>query len=516
MQLDPNASELSILKHKLNVIDAELSLYCFFKQAWHVLEGGTEFVHEWYLEEIANSLQDCLKGKIKNLLINLPPRKGKTNLISIAFPAWVWIKYPEKKFICASYSNSLALKIADKSRLLIESNWYQERWGNRFKLRKDQNSKSYFANDKTGYRISTSAGSFITGSGGDIQITDDPNDPSGESEARLEAVNTWWSQKWFNRVNDARTAVRIAVQQRSQSENDISGNIIKNDVDNEWVKYILPMEYESSVKSNFKDQRTEEGQLLSSRDTPEVIKQIKREMGSYGYAAQYQQRPAPLEGGIIKKHWFRLYPYTELPILEYIVQSWDTALTSNDDSSYSACTTWGIFKDNYDNENVILLSSWRDRLEYPDLRERMKRLANDYRDTGITPMSFNARYNPDLIVVEAKASGDPLMSELKRAGIYARPFIPNKYGDKLQRVRLISSLIESGIVWMPPSKHNPSKLADFADEFVTSVSYFPNVGSRDFVDTMTQALITLRDGNHISHPKDYYEPEEYQETIRVY
>jgi phage terminase large subunit-like protein len=101
-------------------------------------------------------------------------------------------------------------------------------------------------------------------------------------------------------------------------------------------------------------------------------------------------------------------------------------------------------------------------------------------------------------------------------GIYARPFIPNKYGDKIQRVRLISSLIEGGIVWMPPSKHNPSKLADFADEFVTSVSYFPNVSARDFVDTMTQALITLRDVNRISHPKDYVEPEEYQETIRVY
>lgn len=106
--------------------------------------------------------------------------------------------------------------------------------------------------------------------------------------------------KMVNRVNDARTAVRIVVQQRSQSENDVSGNIIKNDVDNRWLKYILPMEYESNVKSDFNDARTKEGQLLSSRDTPEVVKQIKREMGSYGYAAQYQQRPAPMEGGIIK------------------------------------------------------------------------------------------------------------------------------------------------------------------------------------------------------------------------
>ncbi len=505
------------IKDQMNEIErAESYLYEFFKQAWHILEGGTEFVDEWYLEEIAKSLQDCVEGKIRNLLINLPPRKGKTNLISIAFPAWVWINYPEKKFICASYSNSLALKIADKSRLLIESNWYQERWGDRFKLRKDQNSKSYFANDRTGCRISTSAGSFITGSGGDIQITDDPNDPSGESEAKLEAVNTWWSQKWFNRVNDARTAIRIVVQQRSQSENDVSGNIIKNDIDNEWVKYILPMEYESVIKSNFKDKRKVEGELLSARDTAEVIKQIKREMGSYGYAAQYQQRPAPLEGGMIKKHWFKLYQYNELPDIEYIIQSWDTALTANDNSNYSACTTWGVFLDRYDNENVILLSCWRDRLEYPELRDRVKRLANDYRDTGNNRLPLSVKYKPDSIIIEAKASGDPLIQDLRRAGVYAQAFMPNKHGDKIQRVRLVTSLIESGIIWMPCQKNNIGKMADFADDFITSISYFPNVSSRDFVDTMTQALIILRDGNRISHPKDYMEPEEYKEQVRFY
>jgi predicted phage terminase large subunit-like protein len=495
---------------------AEASLYEFFKQSWHVIEGHTEFVDEWYLEEIAKSLEDCYKRKIKLLLINLPPRKGKTNLISIVFPVWVWLHNPEEKFICASYSNSLALKIADKSRTLIESKWFQDNWGDRFKLRKDQNSKSYFCNDKTGSRTSTSAGSFVTGSGGSIQITDDPNDPSGESEATIESVNIWWSQKWFNRVDDARTAVRIVVQQRSQSENDISGNIIKNDVDNNWVKYILPMEYESGIKSNFNDRRTIDGELLSCRDTSETIQQLKREMGSYGYASQYQQRPAPREGGMIKKQWFKLYQYNELPQLEFVIQSWDTALTANDDSNYSACSTWGIFLDRYDNENIILLSSWRDRLEYPELRDRVKRLSSDYRDIGNNSLPTNVKYQPDLIVIEAKASGDPLIQDLKRGGVYARAFIPNKHGDKIQRVRLITSLIESGIVWMPCQKNNTDKMADFADEFVTSISYFPNVSSRDYVDTMTQALIVLRDGNRISHPKDYREPEEYKEQVRFY
>lgn len=496
--------------------EAEASLYEFLKQCWPIIEGKTEFVDEWYLEEIAKSLEDCYHRKIKNLLINLPPRKGKTNLISIAFPVWVWTQNPEERFICASYTNKLALKIADKSRLLIESAWFKANWGHIVKLRKNQNCKSYFANNRTGYRMSTSAGSFITGDGADMIIIDDPNAPSGESEVVTEAVNEWWSSRMYNRVDDERTAIRIVVQQRSQSENDVSGNILADDVDNEWVKYILPMEYEVRQESNFNDRRTVEGELLSCRDTPAIVKRLKRKMGSGGYAAQYQQRPAPAEGGLIKKKWFRVYNQVELPKIEYVLQSWDTALTANKDSAYSACTTWGVFLDQYDNENVILLSCWRGKLEYPELRDRVKRLAIDYRDVNDYNLPVSQKYKPDKIVVEAKASGDPLIQDLRRAGVYAQPFIPNKFGDKIQRVRLISSLIESGIVWVPCQSNNTEKMAKFADDFVLAVSYFPNISSRDYVDTMTQALILLRDGNTIVHPKDYYEPEEYVEPERFY
>ncbi len=149
---------------------AESSLYSFFIQAWPIIEGNSKFVDEWFLEVIAAHLELVYKRKIKNLLINVPPRTGKTSLISVAFPAWVWIKDPTEKIICASCTNSLSLDIADKSRLLIESSWYQDNWGHLFKIRDDQNSKSYFANDKLGYRISTSVGSSIIGRGGSIQI----------------------------------------------------------------------------------------------------------------------------------------------------------------------------------------------------------------------------------------------------------------------------------------------------------------------------------------------------------
>jgi predicted phage terminase large subunit-like protein len=635
---------------------AEANLYEFLKQAWHIIEGSHTFIDEWHLKVIAEHLELVYRRKIKNLLVNVIPRSGKTNLISVAFPAWVWIHNPEEKFLCASCSNPLSLEIADKSKMLIESPWFQKNWGHQFKIRKNQNAKGFFANDKTGYRISTSVGSHVVGRGGTIQICvttdtmiqcetgvftignivnnkldvnvlsynhdlnvteykpiktyykhegkqileiefddgsilectaehpvyvegrgyidagelqqgdilqrrvvkrikrkeqvpefvynleiqdnnnyfannilvhncDDPNAAGGESELAMDVVNNWWSLRWFNRLNDIKNDRRIVVQQRT-SEKDISGLIIANDVNNEWIKVILPLEYESSRKTvtvplfnstkPWEDPRTKDGELLTSRLNDKEVLKLKRTLGSYQYAGQYQQRPAPLEGGMLKKSWFKLYQYDQLPDLDFIIQSWDTALTAKDESNYSACTTWGVFLDRYDNENVILLSSWRDKLEYPELREKVKRLASNYMDVGARELPATNRFIPDLIVVEAKASGDPLIQDLKRAGVYARPFIPNKYGDKIQRVRLVSALIESGVVWVPCQKNNITKIADFADEFLTNISYFPNVSSRDYVDTMTQALIILRDGNKISHPRDYYELEEPTEPKRFY
>lgn len=447
-----------------------------------------------------------------------------TSLISIAFPAWVWIKDPTEKFICASCTNSLSLDIADKSRLLIESPWYQENWGHLFKIRADQNAKSYFANDQTGYRISSSVGSMIIGKGGSIQLTDDPNVVGGESEVVRDGVLNWWSMKWYNRLNDIPNDRRILVQQRGD-EKDVSGNVIVNDINNEWVKLILPLEYESENKCStvplwwtkgkaWEDPRTRDGELLTKRLNIDDVNKIKKELGSYGYAALYQQRPAPLEGGIIKKHWFKIYRYDQLPQIDYTIQSWDTALTANDNSAYSACTTWGLFQDRYDNTNVILLSAWRGRLEYPELRERVRRLSLNYMDVGENPPAYSNRYVPDQIVIEAKASGDPLLQDLRRAGVYGQPFIPNKHGDKTQRVRLITPLIEAGVVWVPSQVNNPDRMADFADEFVNEVSYFPNPRSLDYTDTLTQALIVLRDGSSIKNPKDYYEPDDRTEEVK--
>lgn len=517
-------------EEKLKLL-AECSLYEFYKQALPVIDGSGYFSDEWFLRVIAEHLENVYYRKITKLLINVPPRLGKTSLISIAFPAWVWIHNPNEKFLCSSITNGLSLDIADKSRMLIMSDWYKSRWGDKFKLRADQNSKGYFANDKNGYRYSTSVTSSVIGRGGNILICDDPNAVGGESEVIQDATNKWWSLKWYNRVilNDESPTCRILVQQRG-NELDVSGIVIKNDIKNEWVKLILPLEFEKDFvipttylndytdetlapdyKGVWRDIRTEEGELLTERMDNIEVEKLKKELGSYDYAALYQQRPAPLEGGIIKKHWFRVYKQKHIPRLEYILQSWDTALTANKDSAYSACTTWGIFRDRLDNTNVILLSCWRDRLEYPELRERVKRLSINYMDTGINNLEYSPYNNPDMIVIEAKASGDPLIADLNRGGVYAEPFIPNQHGDKLQRVRLITPLIEGGMVWLPMDSKASIDMyepAGFAKEFVDEVSYFPNPRSLDYVDTMTQALIVLRNLGKLMNPGDYIEPED--------
>lgn len=244
-----SVDELLTLKHKLNVLEAESSLYNFLKQGWSIIEGKTPFIDGWHIQAISEHLEACYKRQIKNLLINIPPRTGKTNLISVAFPAWVWLHNPEEKFMYASYASSLTIEHSLKCRRLIESDWYQKNWGDLYQLSKDQNAKSFFSNNKTGYRIATSVGGTSTGKGGSILIVDDGNSAAdGVSDAKREGANNWWDQVWSTRLNTPKKDIRIVVQQRIH-EKDMSGHIMANDDGSEWVKLILPMEFEEKRRS---------------------------------------------------------------------------------------------------------------------------------------------------------------------------------------------------------------------------------------------------------------------------
>jgi phage terminase large subunit-like protein len=499
----------------------EGSLYEFIKRAFPVLEGRHTFKEGWHIEAISEHLEACYNGEVRSLVINIPPGFMKTYICSIMFPAWCWTKDPSLKFFCLSYGQFLALKDSSDCRRLIQSDWFQKLWGNRFSMRGDSNSKTMFANDKGGYRIASSIGGPTTGLRGHFVICDDPNNVMDmNSDVTRETTNSWWDAAVTTRMNDFSRYCRIVIQQRLH-QRDLTGHLL-GQKDSSLVHLRLPMEYEkgsrcvtiplkSTEGKKWKDPRTKEGELLwPSYLTREIVDGLKSKLNSeYTISGQFQQRPSPSEGGIIKKGWFNWWCQDELPACEFILQSWDTAFTRPSTKrqaanvSYSACTTWGVFYNEFNVPNIILLSLFRGRIEYPELRDMAQRLARNYYDNDIdNPMSTSYKLAPNTILVEAKASGLALIADLHRAGAMVTRFDPNKYGDKLTRARLATPLIESGRVWMPAKAPHFTKLEPFADLFVESAISFPNMESNDLIDTMSQAFIRINSGGWVQHPLD--------------
>lgn len=220
---------------------AERTFHEFAKQAWHVIEPGTPFLDNWHIEAICLHLEAVVDGRIRNLLINMPPRCMKSILVSVLFPAWVWIKHPEKRFLYSSYAQSLATDHSLATRRVIESDWYQSNWGDRYQLAGDANLKTKFENDQRGYRFSTSVGGMATGTGGDFIVADDPhNVKEAESDAVREATLAWWDQTMSTRLNNPKTGAKIIVMQRVH-EGDLSGHVLKQ---GGYDHLCLPMKYE--------------------------------------------------------------------------------------------------------------------------------------------------------------------------------------------------------------------------------------------------------------------------------
>lgn len=498
-------------------LNAERSFYEFVKQAWHVVEGPTvPFIDNWHIKALCEHLEAVFRGDIRNLIINFPPRSCKSTVLSVLWPIWVWVHTPDEKFLYASYRLGLCARDLVRSRWVIESDWFQLRWGHRFQLRPDQNNQYKCTNDKNGCRIATSTEAGTIGEGGNILAMDDPNNArDGESEAERERAINFYSAGFSNRGNNPKTVKRIITQQRFH-ERDITGYVLSLEDAADWVKFILPMEFEvhrraktiilpSTKGKIWQDPRTKEGELLwPALYGEKEVKKGKAQLGSeYRISGQYQQNPSPSEGGILKKKHFCWWKEPRLPEIVQIIQSWDTALEANDKTSaYSACTTWGVFNDHHGIANVILLDMWRDRVEYPELRRIAQRMYKDYRDHHDEKIVADGHHVPDMVLVEAKANGASLVQDLRRAGVMATKFNPTKKGDKIQRVRLVSHLIEGGRVWIQAVAPDYTRLKKHADVFINEVAKFPNGDSRDLTDTMSQMLHRLKDSGILTHPAD--------------
>jgi predicted phage terminase large subunit-like protein len=464
------------------------SLREFVRQAWHVIEPSALFVPGFHIDAIIDHLESVTRGDIRNLLINVPPRHMKSLLVSVFWPAWEWIRWPERRWLHSSYAATLSIRDSVKCRRLIESPWYRARWGHVFTLTGDQNAKTRFDNNRSGYRLSTSVGGAVTGEGGDRIVCDDPHNVAdvASDTTRKNAID-WWDIAMSTRVNDPKTSAMVIVMQRCH-QRDLSGHLLEK---GNFEHLCLPAEYEGPgrvTSIGFSDPRTELGELLwGDRFGPQEIENLKISLGSYGAAGQLQQRPSPAGGGIFKRHWFRyfqprgmnlppvevrlpdgtltLIPAIEVPHqVDEQMQSWDCTFKELDTSDYVVGQLWarkGAF--------FLLGDQFRERTDCPGTVKAVRAMTEKWPATMA-------------VLIEDKANGSAVIQMLSRDIPGLLPVNPQ--GGKIARAAAVSPLIEAGNIYLPHPAYAP-----WVNDFIEECVQFPNGAHDDQVDAMTQALL---------------------------
>lgn len=480
-------------------LGCELSLATFFKCAWQHMDPAP-YQHNWHIDITAAAAEKLLTGESRNLIVNQPPRTSKSNLLSVALPAWIWCQSekgpmsgPQVKFMFSSYGQNLSFNHSTLCRNLIMSAWYQKHWGKRFQLKEDRNAVGFFENDKGGYRISTSVGAALTGLGADFLGVDDPhNTQEVESEATRQAVINWYSQSLSTRLNDMKTGVKMLVMQRQQEE-DLTGYLLSTEPEN-WDHVVFRMRFEANPPLDY-DPRTEEGELLwPGRMPEEEVASLEKTLGTYGVAGQLQQRPSPKGGGILKAADWKLFPpegqedewkkdgVVCWPPFEFVLASLDGAYTEKESNDPSALTIWGVWYDRAGLPKVVVIHAWEAFLSFNPL---VMRVGNNCR-----------KFKPDVLLIEAKASGINVAQETQRV-FGAADWTTSLYtpkGDKVARALSVQGLFEEGLIFAPDR--------EWAQLLIDRCAQFPKGKRKDLVDSTTQALRYLRDNGLISRREE--------------
>lgn len=447
-----------------------LSLAEFIREAWHVVEPSRAYQHNWHIDAIAEHLTAVTEGHIRNLVINIPPGFMKSLAVCVFWPCWEWAELtPSTRWIFSSYAQRLAIRDSRKCRMVIQSPWYQERYGSKFKLTTDQNEKGRFENDATGFRLATSVGGLGTGERADRIIVDDPHKVTeAESDTIRQSAVDWWQTEMSTRGSDPDKSSRVVIMQRVH-ESDVSGVVLAQ---GGYEHLCLPMEYEPSrqclTSIGWEDPRRELDELLwGDRFGLDAIADLKMRLGSYGYAGQCQQSPSPLAGGEFQRHWWQYYSHNP-GSFDRVIQSWDCAFKESATSDYVVGQVWGQ-KGAY----FYLLDQIRSRM--------------DINGTLNSIRSMSAKWpNSVAKLVEDKANGSAVIDLLKRQIPGLIPINPQ--GGKVVRARAVSPYVEAGNVFLPSPDVCPW-IHDFVEEF----AMFPNSSNDDQVDAMTQALNWLQE-----------------------
>lgn len=461
------------------------SFYHFVQAAWPLIEPAVPFRGLWFHRVICRALEAVARGEITRMICNIPPGLGKSSIFSVLWPAWVWTWKPEHRFLAGSYGIDLARRDAVRTRQVISSDWYRRGWGHRFSLTSDQNAKEHYVNDRTGYRYAFGMGGGVTGKRCNTLLIDDPHSAKSAmfSAADRETALRTFDQELANRINDPKKDSICIVMQRLHVD-DLAGWVQRQEP---WTVLRLPMRYEPEApciipELRWRDPRRVPGEMLwPDRFDDAWWEKEKKRLGTFGLAAQQQQRPAPMEGGLINLSWFRRY--RTLPSKDQwveVVQSIDSASKGTE----LLTAPWVIGTFVRTTTAAYLVRVHRAWHNYP---EGKRAVLSEYAWAceNLTP--------PHAVIVEEKSTGASLLQELgEQTSMPLLSVLPDK--DKVVRLATESPFIEAGNMFLPES-------AAWLQEYEQEMANFPNAATADQADMTSQALKHFREGGASAGPR---------------
>ena len=435
----------------------------FVKRMW------PQFVEGQHHKIISDKFNRVASGELTRLIINMPPRHTKSEFASYFLPAWMIGRYPSLKIIQATHTAELAVSFGRKTKNLIDSKEYQDLFATR--LQEDSKAAGRWNTEQKGEYFAVGVQGAVTGRGADLLIIDDPHSEQDvNSPNAFEKTWEWYTSGPRQRLQPGGRIILVMTRWSKKDLTEMLLNAQKEEKADKWEI----VEFPAILPSN-KPVWPEYWKL-------EDLEAVKASAGVNKWNAQYMQNPTSDEGALIKREWWKDWE-GELPMLEHVIQSYDTAFLKKQTADYSAITTWGLFRENEDSpQSIILIDSLKGRYEFPEL----KRIAYEQ----------YMYWKPETVLIEAKAAGLPLIFELRKMGIPVADFTPNRGNDKHARVNSVAPLFESGRIFAPKDR-------EFAQEVIEECAAFPYGEHDDLVDSTTQAIMRFRDGGLINHPDDY-------------
>ena len=433
-----------------------------------------EFIEGAHHRHVAKKFNELAEGKITRLIINMPPRHTKSEFASFLLPAWMVGRHPKLKIIQATHTGELAIRFGRKAKTLIDSPEYRKIFETA--LREDSQAAGRWETAQGGEYFAAGVGGAITGRGADLLIIDDPHsEQDALSATAMESAYEWYTSGPRQRLQPG---AKIVLVMTRWSKKDLTGMLLSKQKEakaDQWHVVEFPA---------ILDHGTHQEPVWPEYWNKEELEKVKATLPVGKWNAQWMQNPTSEEGAIIKREWWRKWDKDTIPPLQHVIQSYDTAFMKKETADFSAITTWGIFYPDQDSgANLILLDAIKGRFEFPELR---RKALEQYK-----------YWNPETVIVEAKASGLPLTYELRQMDIPVISFTPSKGNDKHVRVNTCAPLFESGMIWAPDQ--------NFAEEVIEECAAFPHGDHDDLVDATTMAVMRFRQGGLIKHPEDYKE-----------